>query len=86
MLADRRLGAGAPYDGGAAVLLAAALHFVASISNGLVLEFDQNPNGLRDELLKEPFREERDGTIRLPERPGLGIELDPAAVERYRTA
>jgi L-alanine-DL-glutamate epimerase-like enolase superfamily enzyme len=22
--------------------------------------------------------------IRLPERPGLGIELDPAAVERYR--
>jgi L-alanine-DL-glutamate epimerase-like enolase superfamily enzyme len=76
----------APHAFAGAVLLAAALHFVASIPNGLVLEFDQNPNGLRDELLKEPFREERDGTIRLPERPGLGIELDPAALERYRAA
>jgi L-alanine-DL-glutamate epimerase-like enolase superfamily enzyme len=76
----------APHAFAGAVLLAAALHLVASIPNGLVLEFDQNPNGLRDELPKEPFREERDGTIRLPERPGLGIELDPAAVERYRVA
>ena len=76
----------APHAFAGAVLLAAALHFIASIPNGLVLEFDQNPNGLRDELLKEPFREERDGTIRLLERPGLGIELDPAAIDRYRTA
>ena len=57
-----------------------------SIPNGLVLEFDQNPNGLRDELLKEPIRIDNDGMIRLPERPGLGIELDPEAVERYRSA
>ncbi|MGH7063252.1 MAG: hypothetical protein ACREET_04150 [Stellaceae bacterium] len=50
-----------------------------------MLEFDQNPNGLRDELLVEPFSIDRDGMIALPQRPGLGIELDPAAVERYRT-
>src|SRR6202048_4328246 len=68
-----------------AVLLGAALHFVASIPNGLVLEFDQNPNGLRDELLKEPFRIDGDGVIRLPRLPGLGIELDRGAVERYRS-
>ena len=74
----------APHAFAGAVLLVAALHFVASIPNGLVLEFDQNPNGLRDELLKEPVRIENDGTIKLPERPGLGIELDRAAVERYR--
>jgi D-galactarolactone cycloisomerase len=73
----------APHAFAGAVLLAAALHFIASIPNGLVLEFDQNPNGLRDELLKEPFRIETDGTIKLPERPGLGIELDRGAVERY---
>jgi D-galactarolactone cycloisomerase len=52
----------------------------------LILEFDQNPNGLRDELLKEPIQAEKDGTIRLSERPGLGIELDPAAVGRFRSA
>jgi len=74
----------APHSFAGAVLLAASLHFVASIPNGLILEFDQNPNALRDELLKEPVRIEADGTIRLPERPGLGIELDRAAVERYR--
>src|SRR5437868_11918343 len=74
----------APHAFASAVTLAASLHFIASIPNGLVLEFDQNPNGLRDELLKEPIHIEPDGMIRLPERPGLGIELDRGAVERYR--
>jgi L-alanine-DL-glutamate epimerase-like enolase superfamily enzyme len=75
----------APHSFAGAVLLAASLHFAASIPNALALEFDQNPNGLRDELLKEPFAIDRDGMMRLPERPGLGIDLDPAAVARYRT-
>jgi D-arabinonate dehydratase len=74
----------APHAFAGAVLLAASLHFAASMPNGLVLEFDQNPNGLRDELLKEPIGIDRDGMIRLPERPGLGIELDPSAIDRYR--
>jgi D-arabinonate dehydratase len=75
----------APHAFASAVTLAASLHLAASIPNALVIEFDQNPNGLRDELLKEPIAIDRDGMIRLSERPGLGIELDPAAVERYRT-
>jgi L-alanine-DL-glutamate epimerase-like enolase superfamily enzyme len=75
----------APHAFAGAVTLVASLHFIASIPNGLVLEFDQNPNGLRDELLKEPVPIETDGTIKLPERPGLGIELDPCAIERYRS-
>jgi len=74
----------APHAFGGAVLLAASLHFAAAIPNALMLEFDQNPNGLRDELLKEPIRADADGMIRLPERPGLGVELDPSAVGRYR--
>src|SRR5437763_4914254 len=74
----------APHAFAGAVLLAASLHFIAAIPNGLALEFVQNPNGLRDELLKEPIGLEDDGAIRLPERPGLGIELDRGAVERYR--
>jgi L-alanine-DL-glutamate epimerase-like enolase superfamily enzyme len=74
----------APHAFISAVTMAASLHFAASIPNGLVLEFDQNPNALRDELLKEPIAIDSEGMIRLPERPGLGIELDSAAVERYR--
>ena len=76
----------APHAFASAVTLVASLHFIASIPNGLVLEFDQNPNGLRDDLLKEPIRIESDGMIKLPEGPGLGIELDRSAVERYRSA
>jgi D-arabinonate dehydratase len=76
----------APHAFAGAVLLAASLHFTASIPNGLALEFDQNPNALRDELLKEPIHIDNDGMIRLPERAGLGIELDRGALERYRSA
>ena len=75
----------APHAFASAVTLVASLHFIASIPNGLVLEFDQNPNGLRDELLTEPIRIESDGTIKLPEQPGLGIELERSAIERYRS-
>jgi L-alanine-DL-glutamate epimerase-like enolase superfamily enzyme len=74
----------APHAFAGAVLLVASLHFAAAIPNGLLLEWDQNPNALRDDLLKEPPRLEPDGTVKVPERPGLGIELDRAAVERYR--
>jgi hypothetical protein len=46
----------------------------------------RTPNALRDELIKEPLRLEADGTVKPPERPGLGIELDRVAVDRYRVA
>jgi L-alanine-DL-glutamate epimerase-like enolase superfamily enzyme len=74
----------APHAFASAVNLVAALHFAAAAPNALVLEWDQNPNAIRDELLKEPLKLENDGTVKLPERPGLGIELDRAAIERYR--
>jgi L-alanine-DL-glutamate epimerase-like enolase superfamily enzyme len=74
----------APHSFGSAVLLTASLHYAASIPNALTLEWDQNPNGLRTELLKEELRLEGDSTVRPPERPGLGIELDRGAIERYR--
>ena len=76
----------APHAFAGAVLLIASLHYAAAIPNALALEWDQNPNGLRDELLKEGLRLESDGTVKLPERPGLGIELDRAAIDRYRVS
>ncbi len=74
----------APYAFSSAVTLVAAMHLLASLPNGLMLEFDQNPNALREHLLKEPITADHAGFVKLPERPGLGIELDPATVERYR--
>ncbi|MGH7092216.1 MAG: mandelate racemase/muconate lactonizing enzyme family protein, partial [Stellaceae bacterium] len=74
----------APHAFAGAVLLVASLHYAAAIPNALALEWDQNPNGLRDELLQERLSLESDGTVRLPERPGLGITLDRNAVDKYR--
>jgi L-alanine-DL-glutamate epimerase-like enolase superfamily enzyme len=73
----------APHAFSSAILLVAAMHLLASIPNGLLLEFDQNPHALREELLKEPITADQDGFVALPDRPGLGIELDPVAIERY---
>ena len=61
--------------------LVASMHLLASIPNGLLLEFDQNPNALRAELLQEPISA-ADGFVKMPERPGLGVALDPVVVER----
>jgi L-alanine-DL-glutamate epimerase-like enolase superfamily enzyme len=74
----------APHAFSSAILLVAAMHLLASIPNGLVLEFDQNPHALREELLEAPVRVDAEGYVHLPERPGLGIDLNHAALERYR--
>ena len=73
-----------PHNFSSAVAAIANMHFIASIPNGSWLEFDQNPNALRSELFEEPLTPDREGKIRLPERPGLGVTLNQATVDRYR--
>lgn len=75
----------APHFYGGAVGMAATLHFFAAVSDGLWIEWDTQPNPLRDALITREW-EVRDGHVRLPSGPGLGIELDPAGLERFRVA
>ena len=37
----------------------------------------------KDDVITEPF-EYADGTLKVPSGPGLGVELDPEKIERYR--
>jgi L-alanine-DL-glutamate epimerase-like enolase superfamily enzyme len=46
------------------------------------MELDYTYNPLREELLREPLKV-RGGLFSPPEKPGLGVELDPEAVERF---
>lgn len=62
----------------------ANMHFIASISNGSWLEWDQNSNALRSDLFEEPLTLDNRGIIRLPEQPGLGVKLNQATIDRYR--
>lgn len=80
-----------PHVWGGAVGLAAALHYIAAlpvfphsdnVPKPVLLEYDLGENPLRSELLKSPILLE-DGFIRVPEGPGLGIEIDHEAVERH---
>ena len=59
------------------------MHFIASINNGHLLEFDRNIYPLRDELIVEKINMDRDGYVRIPEKPGLGVSLNEEIVEKY---
>jgi L-alanine-DL-glutamate epimerase-like enolase superfamily enzyme len=39
---------------------------------------------LRTDLTVEPIVPNRDGIVKVPEKPGLGIELREDTIERYR--
>ncbi len=67
--------------------LLANLHLAAGVGGGPFLELPFDPPGWtperRDFMLAEPVLPDRTGWLALPERPGLGFELDEDAVERY---
>lgn len=68
------------------ISLAANIHFLASLSNGGLLEMDRNFYPLRDELLDRKIDISEDGFVYVPQEPGLGISLNAECVEQYRIA
>jgi D-galactarolactone cycloisomerase len=81
-----------PHVWGGAVGLATACHFVASIPDyphsrhvvePTLVEYEIGENPLREEIVCEPLLF-ADGALAVPDRPGLGVELEPTAIRRYR--
>ncbi|WP_227379366.1 mandelate racemase/muconate lactonizing enzyme family protein [Haladaptatus halobius] len=82
-----------PHVWNSAVGLAAAVQFAASVSDyphtrhvpdPMMVEFDRSENPLRDRILKSSF-DPNGGSVDVPQDPGLGIEVDEDAVDRYRS-
>jgi D-galactarolactone cycloisomerase len=79
-----------PHVWGTGVTLAASLHLLAVLPDnppGLfprppMLELDRSPHPVRDALLEVPLGL-REGRMRVPEGPGLGIRIDRAALRRF---
>ncbi len=67
---------------GDGVALAASVHLAAALNDCIVMELDYTYNPLRQELLREPLKLSN-GYLFPPEKPGLGIELDQAAVKKF---
>ncbi|MEL6964639.1 MAG: mandelate racemase/muconate lactonizing enzyme family protein [Pseudomonadota bacterium] len=81
-----------PHCWGSAVGLVAAVHLLSSMPDyphsdhvpyPRLLEYDVGENALRDELLATPLKPV-DGEVTVPDGPGLGIKLNPEAIDRYR--
>lgn len=79
-----------PHVWGTGISIAASLQLLAvvpSVPPGLfpvapMLEFDCTDHPIRQAVLTEPL-EPRTGEIAIPTRPGLGIEIDRAALKRF---
>ncbi|WP_324667899.1 mandelate racemase/muconate lactonizing enzyme family protein [Geochorda subterranea] len=72
----------APHTWGSAPGLMANLHAFACMPNGLIAEYSQMHNPLRERLLLAPLQLEH-GELVLPEHAGLGIDLPESLVSDY---
>lgn len=76
----------APHTGfSAGVAHLASMHVAASVPNLMTYEYFFAPNPLRD-LFTEPFPQPREGTIDVPQKPGLGLELDEKVLRKFEIA
>ena len=71
------------YSGG--VALAASVQLAAAFPSVPMVELDIRPNPLRTDLFDEPWPVV-DGRLAVPDRPGLGVVLDPERSEQYVVA
>jgi len=65
------------------VLVAASTQFVASMPHGFLLEYTVSDSPLARHLVANPVVFEN-GYVHLPDRPGLGIDLDKDVEARYK--
>jgi D-galactarolactone cycloisomerase len=80
-----------PHVWGSAVAQAASLQVIAALpvthhslyAREPILEYDRSSHPFRRELVTEPLTL-ADGVVRIPDAPGLGIELVPETLQRYR--
>lgn len=82
-----------PHAWGSAIGLAATVQWLAALPDTPpafrpippMLEFEQTPNPLRDELAKQPIVQVK-GVVQVPDAPGIGIEVDREALARWKVA
>jgi D-galactarolactone cycloisomerase len=80
-----------PHVWGSSVGQVASLHLMCALplanpslfADEPVFEYDCSSHPFRESLIDKPLRH-RDGWLALPEGPGLGIEVDRKALERFR--
>jgi len=71
-----------PHGWNTAVGLAADLQLAAAMPVATYVEF-LSPSPYIDHLITHPFRPDDDGMLTIPDKPGLGIELNREALKKF---
>ena len=71
-----------PHGWNTAIGLAADIHLACAMPVAKYVEF-LTPSPYVDELIRTPFQPDAEGFLTLPDKPGLGIELNPEALRRF---
>lgn len=81
-LADLRGVAMVPHSWSTGIIKAASLHVIGAMPNATFLEYCVQETALNQLLTVERFPVVN-GMVELPEKPGLGVEIDEEVVRRY---
>lgn len=79
-----------PHVWGSAIAQAASLQLIASVpvahhsvfAQEPIFEYDRSSHPFRQQLIEQPL-EQRDGWLAIPDRPGLGVEVNRDILRRY---
>lgn len=82
-----------PHVWGSAIAQAASLQMIAAVpvahhsvfAEEPIFEYDRSSHPFRQFLVKEPVQQV-DGWVEIPTRPGLGVDVDRAVLDKYRIA
>lgn len=66
------------------ILMAATLQYIASLPEAWVLEFCEQDTVLRQKLTNPIFQVDGNGKVQIPQKPGLGVEIDREVLDYYR--
>ena len=90
VLAEAYYVAIAPHHDGGPVATAAAIHLAASIPNFFIqhvpLPHDPKDREMRSAIVSAGLETPRDGFLQVPTGPGLGIQVNESALEKYHAA
>jgi galactonate dehydratase len=90
VLAEAYYVAIAPHHDGGPVATAAAIHLAASVPNFFIqhvpLPHDPKDREMRAAIVPGGIETPRDGFLQVPTGPGLGIQVNESALEKYHAA
>lgn len=84
MAEDYNLGL-VPHAWSSDILTATTLQFLAYIKKAYFVEFNVSSGEISRKLAKNPIMM-KDGYVEIPDRPGAGVEVDEAMIEKYRVS